>query len=437
MRVASLIAGAGGMYCGSCLRDNRLASVLLRQGRDVVLLPLYTPIRTDEHDVSAKRVYYGGLSVYLQQRSALFRRTPRLIDRLWDAPALLRGLGRFAARTKSSELGAMTVSILWAERGAQVKELHKLVDGLGAVEPSLIQVPNLMFAGVGRYLREALRVPVLCSLAGEDIFLDSLPEPHRSEAFQLIREAAVAVDGFIAPTRYYAAHAAEHFGLDGERVHYVPMGVAVDEALGGAAAAEPFTIGYLARLCPEKGLGQLCDAFAALRAAGRECRLRIAGYLGEGDRPFWRHTRRMLEGRGLAGAFEYLGEVDLEGKCRFLRSLHVLSVPATYRESKGLYLLEAMACGVPVVQPVHGSFPELIEATGGGLLYEPAKPAALVQALGRMMDDPELRANLGAAGRAGVLAGFTEEIMADRTWALYRRFRSSGAGDDGRASVAC
>ena len=52
MRVVYLIAGAGGMYCGSCLRDNRLAATLIKQGRDVVLVPLYTPIRTDEADVS-------------------------------------------------------------------------------------------------------------------------------------------------------------------------------------------------------------------------------------------------------------------------------------------------------------------------------------------------------------------------------------------------
>jgi len=90
MRITYLTAGAAGMYCGTCLQDNTLAAALRARGCDVLLVPLYTPIRTDETDVSLDRVFYGGINVYLQQKSALFRHTPWLFDRLLDLPALLR-----------------------------------------------------------------------------------------------------------------------------------------------------------------------------------------------------------------------------------------------------------------------------------------------------------------------------------------------------------
>jgi len=389
-----------------------------------------TPIKTDELDVSSRPVFYGGVNVYLQQRSGFFRRAPKLVDRLLDSPVLLRGVGRFAAKTSVRELGALTVSVLRAERGAQRKELLKLTEGLRAIGPTLINVPNLMFIGVARYLKQALQVPVLCTLAGEDVFLDNLLEPFRKEAFDIIRADAPAIDGFIAPTRYYADHAAAHFGLDATRVHYVPMGVRVDGIRVPEVRPErPFTIGYLARLCPEKGLGELCNAFALLRESGRDCRLRIAGWLGAADAGFWKQTQAQLRARGLAGSYEYVGEVDLPGKLRFLCSLDVLSVPTVYREAKGLYVLEAKACGVPVVQPRHGAFPELIEATGGGRLYDHSGAQALADALAELMDDSELRARLAAAGRAGVLASFTEDIMAERTWDVYQRFHVQSVGE--------
>ena len=84
MKITYITAGAGGMYCGSCIRDNALATALTRKGHDVTLLPLYTPTRTDEENVSQQRVFFGGISVYLEQYVSLFRKTPWLLDRLWS-----------------------------------------------------------------------------------------------------------------------------------------------------------------------------------------------------------------------------------------------------------------------------------------------------------------------------------------------------------------
>lgn len=422
MKLAYLIAGAGGMYCGSCLRDNRLAATLIERGRDVALIPLYTPIRTDEVDATSGPVFYGGINVFLQQTSSLFRHTPNWFVRLLDRPMLVRTMMRLAGGTHPSKLGSLTVSMLRGAEGSQRRALHDLVEGLQAAAPDVINLPNLMFTGMARTLKEALRVPVVCTLSGEDAFLDKLQEPDHSRAMALIRENARHIDAFVSLTQYYADFAAKHFDLPRDRVHMVPMGIKVDDFNGSAGSApsdsRPFTIGYLARICEEKGLHQLCDAFVQLHRAGRNCRLRVAGYLGSSDRGYLKSIRRRLRREGVAHSFEYVGSPDREGKLRFLSGLDVFSVPTVYREAKGIFVLEALASRVPVVQPKHGSFPELLEATGGGLLYDPSDEQALAATLARLMDDAALGARLGAAGCASVRERFTDTVMADRAWSL-------------------
>ena len=421
-RIISLAAGAAGMYCGSCLRDNRLAATLIAQGRDVILIPLYTPLKTDEPDVSTARIFYGGINVYLDQVSRVFRRLPAWSTRLMDARFLLKRIARFASRTRPTDLGPLTVSVLNGLHGPQRRELLTLMAALCELRPHLITLPNLMFLGVADELKRTLGVPILCTLSGEDIFLDALPEPFRRQAFDLIRANAKHVDGFVAVTNYFADHAAAHFALPRERINVVPMGIrSAAIPLRAEPPSYPFTMGYLGRICPEKGLRLLAEAMIHLRNDGRNCIVKAAGYLSAADRPYLDAVREMCRAAGYEQHFEYVGEVTWEQKLEFLSSLNVLSVPTVYREAKGFYVLEAMAAGVPVVQPNHGSFPELIEATGGGILFEPGNLGELAAALARLMDAPELRAELGRKGREAVLASFNETRMADESWKLYNR----------------
>ncbi len=429
MKVIYLTAGAAGMYCGSCMRDNTLVAALRAKGRDVTLVPLYTPIRTDEEDVSGSRLFYGGINVYLQQKSAVFRHTPWLLDRLLDSPALLRKVSKRGGQTGVDELAAMTVSMLRGEHGAQRKELSKLVQWLAEERPDVVNLPNAMFVGTARAIREASGAAIFCTLTGEDIFIDRLPDRGREEVLNLIRERGRDVDGFVAVSKYYAEYSARQFAIPPDRLHVIPLGVRVsDQPVPVEPAAELFTIGYLARICPEKGLHVLCEAFKLLGRAGRGCRLRIAGYCGAADRSYLDEILRHLAEEKLEHVVEYVGEVDRAGKLSFLRSLHAFSVPTVYRESKGIYVLEAMAAGVPVIQPRHGAFPEVVEATGGGLLFEPGDPRALADAIGRLMDDDVLRTELGRRGQATVRESFTDEIMAERTWKLYKE--ETGAVSD-------
>lgn len=423
-RIAYLASGAAGMYCGSCLRDNRLAATLIEQGRDVLLIPLYTPLKTDERDVSRAPVLYGGLNVYLQQKAAFFRFLPHWMSRLLDAPIVLNFLSRWSSAVDAKSLGPLTVSVLKGEHGYQKKELAKLIDTLILLKPDLVHLPNLAFIGVAGRIRKHLGVPIFCTLSGEDIFLNDLPEPHKSECFRLIRESSDSVDAFISTTKYYADHCVRRFGLPADRVHAAPMGIRVEEFQPTAPPTRDgtFTIGYLARICPEKGLAELCEAFSLLRHEGRDCRLRVAGYLAASQQKFLDGLRDYLRQPATAGYFEFVGEVSRQEKIDFLCSLDAFSVPSNYHEAKGLYVLETLACGVPVVEPAHGSFPELVESTGGGILYDPSFGVrGLAAALAWMMDHPDERETMGAAGKQAVARLYTDKVMADEVWKQYEQ----------------
>lgn len=427
MKIAYIAAGAGGMYCGSCIHDNALAAALQKLGHDVALIPTYTPLRTDEANVTRREIFFGGINVYLEQKFSWFRRSHPRLERMLNSRALLNWAASFSASTDARDLGALTVSVLQGEEGRQRKELAQLAAWLrDEYRPDLVQLTNSMFVGFARELKRELGVPVLCAMQGEDIFLEDLPEPYKTQALQLLRERAKEVEGFIATSRYYAAFMTEYLAVPPEKIHVVRLGINL-EGHGRSASrnsATPFVIGYLARICPEKGLHLLVEAFHQLtQKLGRNSvRLRVAGYLGKRDQKYFDGLVKKIAAWGLQDAFEYHGEIDRRQKINFLNRLDVFSVPTVYQESKGLSILEAQANGVPVVQPRHGTFPETLAVTQGGILFEPESADALANALLELYHDPARRAKLGAQGQAAIRREFSDVKMAETTLEVYRRF---------------
>jgi glycosyltransferase involved in cell wall biosynthesis len=430
MRIAYITAGAAGMYCGSCLHDNTLAAALMEMGEDILLVPTYTPLRTDETDVSIDRVFFGGINVYLQQKSVLFRHTPWWLDRFLDNPALLEKLSRKAGSVDPSQLGELTVSMLRGEAGRQRKELEKLVQWLVAeVRPEIVHLSNSMQLGMARLLRERSGPPVVCQLSGEDIFLEKLPQPHYDAARAELRERAADVDAFVTLNNYYADFMADYLSIDRERVHVIPHGVKLDGhgTRAEKPAKEPLVIGYLARICEDKGLHLLVQACEPLAACSDlpPFVVSAAGYLGESDKPYLAAIEQQVAAGKLAGRFEYVGELDRSQKIAFLQSLDVFSTPTVYRESKGLPALEAMANGVPVVLPDHGSFTEMVADTGGGLLHRPLDSTHLAERLGELLRNPEKARQHGEAGYRAIRERYHAAEMARRTLDLYRQLKSA------------
>ncbi|MBN9117684.1 MAG: glycosyltransferase family 4 protein [Planctomycetes bacterium] len=438
MRIAFITAGAAGMYCGSCMRDNTLVTALRRLGHDALLIPAYMPIKVDEPDASQNRVFFGGINIYLEQRFWLFRHTPRFLDRLFNFRWLLKWVSRFAVRAKYSEQGDLTISMLQGANGKQAKEVAELVEYLRDEKPDVVLFTNALLSGAVPAVKQALGVPVFVTLQGDDIFLDELSGAERAHCTRLIRDNGRSVDAYISTSAYYADHMAGYLGVPRESIHVVQPGINL-AGHGGPIEVRtdgPLTVGYFARICPEKGFHRVVEAFVAMRRTpgAPAAKLKASGWLGENNRPYYDEQVKRLEAAGLLADFEHVECPTHDDKVRFMRSIDVLCVPTTYREPKGLYVLEAWANGVPVVLPAHGSFPELVELSGGGLLVDPDSIPELADGLARVLTDHTFRYRTGLAGEAAVRERFTADVMARETVALIERIqRAQGAGHGARS----
>ena len=411
------------MYCGSCLRDNAMATELIARGHDVMLLPVYTPTLTDEPNVSNDHVALGGISAYLEQYVPIFRKTPRWLDRIWDSKTVLNLATRRSISVNPQMLGEMTVSVLKGEDGFQRKEIDKLIEWLTQQDtPDVINLPYSLLLGMAEPLKRALNVPILCTLQGEDLFLDNLQEPYRTESLNLIRDYLPHVDLFLSVSKYYADFMSGYLGIPRDKIRVVPLGINPQGFdLRESKDGNPFTIGFFARIAPEKGLDVLAEAYRIMRESAElpDARLEAAGYMAADAKPYLDRIQKRLRDAGLEREFHYRGVLDRADKIAFLRKLDVMSVPATYDEPKGVSLLEAMACGVPLVQPRRGSFTEIVENTGGGLLVQPDDPQSLAEGILKIVRNRKLAEELSANGFRGVREQYSAANMADRVLEAY------------------
>ncbi len=412
MRIIQICPSAGeSFYCENCLRDAALVRALRRLGHDVLMVPLYLPLATDETEpLSPAPIFFGGINVYLQQKLALFRRTPRWIDRWFDARPLLKWAGRKAGMTSARDLGETTISMLQGENGRQVKELDRFVDWLRTEpqKPDIVCLSNILLAGMARRIKERLGIPVICLLQDEDGFLDGLTGPYAEQAWGIVRERARDIDAFLAVSRYFADIMSPRLGPHAARIHVNHLGIELAGYTREGVGPTVPTIGFLSRMCPDRGLEKLVDAFLLLKQKEklRPAKLRICGGKLACDESFLDRLREKLRAPDILADVDFLPVFDRESRREFLRSLSVLSVPEEKPVAYGLYVLEALAMGVPVVEPAIGCFPETLALTGGGVLYEPNTAEKLAEAIESLLLDPQAARRLGAEGRAGVARSF-------------------------------
>jgi glycosyltransferase involved in cell wall biosynthesis len=421
MRIVHLAAGAGAMYCGVCARDVALVRALRARGHDVQVLPLYTPLRHDHEPLDTGPVFYSGILCYLEQHLPIVGRTPGFLRRLMSSPSLLRAAGKLALSTKPGQLGPLTVSVLSGKEGRQAAELRQLIEYLKqGPPPDLVSLTASLLSGLAPELRKQLGAPVVCTLQGEDDFIEALPEPYRRQARERLRENARAVSLFLAPSEAYRLKMAGFLGVAPEKIRLAVAGLdAAAYPVQTARPRQPFVIGYLSVITPRKGLDLLVDAVLALRKQDRDVRLHIAGRVL--DARYWRSLRRALAGRQLSGRWQHFGEVDWAGKLSFFQGLSAFALPSRFEESRGLAVMEAMACGVPVSVPASGVFTEMLARTGGGLSFPPGDAAGLTGALAALMDDPERADALGRAGAEAVRRHYSAEVMATQVEEAYRQ----------------
>ena len=427
MKILQLIPGAGNtFYCENCLRDNGLAINLRKMGHDVVITPLYLPILTDDNKVeTAVPVFFGGINVYLQQKLKIFRKTPRWIDKFFDANFFLKIAAHMAGMTRSEDLAETTLSMLKGEHGHQKKEYDRLEEWLlQQNDIDVIHISNALLSGFAPGIKEKLNCKVVCTLQDEDIFVNPLDEHYRKKIWAQIKENSKYIDAFIAVSHYEKDMMCRLIGIPEKQVHVIYNAI----NLVGIQPADDFpevpTIGFLERQCEPKGLHVLVDAFIRLKKRNTvpNVKLKVAGGMTADDKKFINNLINDLKKNGFWDDVEILPNLPRLEKIEFLHSLSVMSVPAVHKEAFGIYLLEALGAGIPVVQPAHGSFPELLKITKGGLLFNPENIEELVDHLEELLLNREKAKKIGLKGRENTLEHFKVEKMAEEFESLLKKF---------------
>ncbi|TWU48578.1 2-deoxystreptamine glucosyltransferase [Rubripirellula tenax] len=421
MKAVFLTAGAAGMYCGSCMHDNAMARAMIANGVDCLLQPVYTPIRTDEESVASKRVFFGGIHIYLMQQFPWLRWVPDPIRRTLDWTPLLNLATRKTHTTDAAMLGRLTISMLKGRDGQQAGEVRRLTRWLSdEIRPDAVLLSNLLIGGSLPAIRESMpdtRLAVL--LQGDDIFFDYLPSKYREEVIKLCRHLVKSVDRFIVHSRFYGDKMGALLQIPDEKIFVTPLSIDVGPF---KSAAKPirtdrqFRLGYMARIAPEKGLHHLVNAFIELakHPSHDDLCLEVAGWLGDNNQRYFDDLGSRIGEAGLTERFIYHGSPSLTEKVAFLQSLDLLCVPTEYEDPKGLFVLEALAAGVPVLQPDHGAFGELIAATGGGQTFRPRDADDLIRLVEQIKHDPEGRRRFSEVGSAAVHANHSTEHAAKR-----------------------
>ncbi len=417
MRIVHLTPGTGSFHCGSCLRDNVLIKALRVRKHDAMMVPLYLPLVTDGIAANPELgVQVGGISLFLTQKLPWFAYMPGFVHRFLNKPQRLRNASKRMGMTSPRSLGEMTLGSLLGEKGRQWGEWKKLVAWLKS-EPKtdVVSLSNSLLTGLAKPLSE-LGAKVVCSLQGEDSFLDTLPEPYRTQCWEAMKENAQYVTKFIAPSRYYASLMQERLGVGPEKMAVVFNGL--DATPFPAAEPDPNfpTIGFFARMIHGKGLTHLVDAFIDLVKRGTvpRVKLKIGGAVTAVDEKYVEDLKQKLKAANCLQRVEFHPNLTFDQKVRFFRDLTVFSVPATYGEAFGLYVIEAAASGIPVVQPRHGAFPELIAATKGGVLCKPDDAVSLADTLETLLLDDQQREQYSLQAMAQVREEFTAGKMAER-----------------------
>ncbi len=425
MKIINIVPGSGGtFYCQNCLRDSELIRTLRALGNEVTLVPLYLPLSADAPEIARDTpVFFGAINIYLKQVMPLYRKAPQWLERLLNSPTMLKWAAKKSGSTNAPGLEELTLSTLRGENGYQASELDHLISWLKQVEkPHVIHLSNALLLGLAHRLKNEVKVPLVCSLEDENVWIDPMSQGYRRQIWQLMAEQAKDVDAFVAASHYYADFMKKQLGLADDKLFVVHTGINHDGYEPAPLIFSPPTIGYLCRLAEFFGLRILVDAFIILKneRSFSNLKLRLTGGFTAADSKFIKSIVKKLKKEKVLKDVDFVKDFSPAKRKEFLKSLSVLSVPVVKGEALGSYLIEALAAGVPVVQPLLGGYPELINLTQGGILFTPNDSHHLAKALASLLTDPAQARNLAAKGREAIFEKFSMQKMADQMMQIYR-----------------
>ena len=424
MKIVHIVPGFGGtFYCGNCLRDSGVVASLKKAGHQAVTLPMYLPLTKNGNvNEDGIPVFYGAVNIYLKQ-FPVFRHMPKWFEKLMNTSPVLKFAAKKSGSTRASGLEDLTESMLLGAEGHQSEELQQLVDFLRYHEkPDIVHVSNALLLGMAKKVRDEVKVPVVCSLQDEDVWVDAMHEDHREKMWQLLADKGKDVDAFIAVSDFFAGVMQKRMAIPEEKLHVLHVGVDPNAYSYSQPAIEPQAIGYVSRMCEENGFEVLIDAFILLKKnpAFRNVKLKATGGQTGDDAKFINKQISKLKQNNIDSDFEITQEFTQSALKDFFKATTVLSVPVLNGEAFGLYQLEALASGVPLVQPELGAFPEIINSTGGGVIYKPNTASALAEKLNEVLSNQTKLETMSRAGRKAVEEKFDCGILSSKMVDIYK-----------------
>ncbi len=388
----------------------------------MIKVPMYLPLFDDAHDLDEVPVFYGAVNLYLKQRFPVFRHMPSFVEKAFDSRSVLQLAAHKAGSTRAKGLEEMTLSMLLGEEGLQKAELDKMVDWLAnEAKPDVVHLSNALLLGLARSIKQRLNIPVVCSLQDEDVWVDVMSEKHKREVWDLMSERGKEVDAFISVSDYFAAEIRHKMIIRDDQLFTVHIGVDPDDYVHREITSKDPAIGYISRMCEENGLAVLVDAFILLSKNPEfsNVTLRITGGKTDDDLQFIKEQKHKISQSGIVARVFWVEEFGGEDRLGFYDSVRLISVPVLNGEAFGLYQLEAMASGIPMVQPALGAFPEVINSSGGGVIYSPNDASHLAEALTALILDNEKLEALSKAGLSGVREQFDIHRQAKKMVKVY------------------
>jgi glycosyltransferase involved in cell wall biosynthesis len=429
MQVIHIVPGTGGsFYCGNCLRDSTYVQALRKEGIDALKIPMYLPIFSDEHDLTDIPVFYGAISLYLKHKYPILRKAPAWFDKVLNSGLALKFAAKMSGSTRAKGLEDMTISMLLGELGGQKEELDKMVDWIAEhCEADVIHLSNALLIGLARRFQEKLDVLVVCSLQDEDVWVNAMDDHFKKKTWGLMSERANDVDAFIAVSDFYAGVMKEQMNIASEKLYSSYISVDPEDYSYINSSEKAFTIGYISRMCEENGLEVLVDAFILFKKKpGKDnVKLILTGGSTGDDQDFLKMIKNKISEAGISEDVVYHKDFENEGRHEFFSKVSLISVPVLEGEAFGMYLLEAMASGVAVVQPALGAFPEIVGISEGGIIFQPNKPEELAKALDDLHMDPDKLSSLSEKGREGITRHFSIHDQASRMMKFYKQIKTN------------
>ncbi len=427
MRVIHILAGAGGKYdCPNCRRDRALIGALKSHDVKMVPVSLYLPLLLDpaELEVNAP-VFFGAINIYLQEKSGFFRKTPRFLDALWDLNPLLKLAGEMGQSTEAKGLEELTISMLQGEEGRQKKEVKRLVDWLKTEgKPDVVHLSNALLLGLAKPIATRLKIPVICSLQDEDSWINSMRTEYWQRTWQTMAEQAKYVTTFVPVSDYFSNLMQEKLSLSSSQLKTVPIGLDLHLYKRNAIDLTSPTLGYLSPFRARGGLAKLIITLKDLIKEHPNINLEAASWGGEDEPQYLRYIKELISKYQLEDRVKLLPKQTRQEQIEFFQRITLFSNPTSVPEAFGIYLIEAMASGVPIIQQNTGGYPEIL-SKGGGILLNDEKQETLTECISNLLKNEDKLKSLSNDAYNSAQQFFTANEMAQQIMEIYKGAKGS------------